>query len=145
MAAPMSDDSQYWTIGVVVCLLAAMVGAFFGWLASLGYNAYLGIPLGGLGGLLVGGLWFWRMNQLAGNKPNVSLTGRGTGLGFLAGIASTLLLHAGLALEAGGLKLDIFLIGLFCGSIAGLLLGLFMGLAFNSLRKQANRQSQESK
>ncbi|HCF57953.1 MAG TPA: hypothetical protein DFS52_08175 [Myxococcales bacterium] len=62
--------------------------------------------------------------------PFVRILGAGTGLGVAAGVAATLLLHAGLQLAAGQGSLHGFVIGLFFGAPAGVGLGVLSATAW---------------
>ena len=132
-------------VAAVVVVLAGAAGAFFGLLATVLYEGFgmrtevalpagLGPVIGGLGGVAVAVLWSSGMMRLSAAWAGQSLRrgrsvlGTGSLFGLFAGIASSLVLHAGLQAAAGHLQLDMFLVGLGFGIPAGLLVGVLGSL-----------------
>ena len=149
-----------------VSIASAALSAFFGWLAAALHNELLaskrhtepvvapdlvmvaGTLFGLLAGLLAALIWLYVMRRhtlrLAQRPTNLSaiLIATGVGMGLLAGIAATFLLHLGL--YALTLRLDRVLdgtaLGLIFGVPVGLILGLICGISWwhecaNALRK----------
>lgn len=123
--------------------------SFFGALAAGGYGQEPGAPnfevvpggmlLGTASGLLVGGAWCWYMIRLARSEPGVPLILQGSLFGLLSGLASTLMLHAGLMANSGMVNLPVLGIGLLCGIVAGLGVGLMEGVLCKVARILARR------
>jgi len=140
-----------------VTIVAGMVGAFCGGLATIPYrietiagppaNPNLGTAgpvLGGAMGILTGVIWSRIMVRRACRHPG-PLAGRGAILGLAAGVSSTVVLHLGLSVIGKGLPgiVSLFpatvLAGLLFGIPAGALVGGWSGNALEVARRRIGR------
>jgi hypothetical protein len=150
MTTPPDRIWPFVALTIIVCAAAGFAGFFFGALAAGGYGQEPGAPnfevvlpggmlLGTASGLLVGGAWCWYMIRLARSEPGVPLILQGALFGLLSGLASTLVLHAGLMANSGMVNLPVLGIGLLCGIVAGLVVGLMGGVLCKVARILARR------
>jgi hypothetical protein len=120
----------------IVTALAAIAGGFCGFIAAVGYAGridirlcmLLGIVLGGGSGLAAGIFWCRILRRTVERDGEGRMVGPGAGYGLLAGLASTVVLHAGLSI--GSLNptgLQFLPIGFACALAVGAPLGAIGG------------------
>jgi hypothetical protein len=159
MEAATVPASGFGSLIVAVCVAATVVGGCMGWLGvmpyafpwehSQGYDPYpiwrmlgwIGTITGASSGLLVGYAWSRAMLELT-RRGTRSLRGAGAGLGLLAGVISTVILHLILMAARGYGKWpdNLFEIGLFVfvfGMPVGVIVGAICGAAW---RRRARSQ-----
>lgn len=165
--APMNESPRSKAFAVLVAIIAvaaSALGALCGALALALYSPgdfalvprdapgaplALGPVLGAASSLGAGLLWGLAMLRLSARwralpkTPFVRILGAGTGLGLAAGVAATLLLHAGLQLAAGQGSLHGFVIGLLFGAPAGVGLGVLSAAAWLALLGRLRARASE--
>lgn len=141
MSSPTSpDEKRYQRIRSSVCILAAVVAAFMGVLASLfydrsqmspiGFVRAFGIGWGGLTGLAAAIFWCRIMRRRAIRCGTRFLMSIGIVAGVFAGVLSTTLLHAGLMVASQKTNLEALALGVIAGVLIGLLMGAIYGYIF---------------
>ncbi|MCX5673515.1 MAG: hypothetical protein NTX87_00765 [Planctomycetota bacterium] len=140
----MTTENRKWPLVVltvcVICMGAAM-GGIFGLVAGGVYAtaesvrhhwldrwwAPLGTVLGGIGGGAAGWLWTCRVWRLR-DRRGIRIVAEGVGWGIVAGLAATVLLHAGLwAAGTDAPEMAVPLVGFILAVPAGAVTGLACG------------------
>ena len=146
----MSRRSPFAVPAAVVSALAMLVAGFCGFLAALVYFGridhrlcvLLGIVLVGGSGLAAGIFWSRMLRWSTERKGERGMVSAGAGYGVLMGLASTAVLHAGLA--AGSLNpvgLQFLPIGIIFALAVGASLGAIGGFWFRWAARDAAREA----
>ncbi len=133
---------QLMVIGIIFSLIAAGIGGFLGWLASIPYVAekegavgFIGLMAGGLGGLLAGVFYMRFLWSRLCRQERV----RYLWWGMAAGVLCSTMVHVTLMMVFSKVWIIFMLVGDFCGVVAGLLLGAAMYGSLKFVQQKASR------
>ena len=141
-------------LAIIVILAGAAVGGVFGSAATVLYDpvflsephgdpwAAHGFLLGAIGGAGAGLLWTILMRRVPAIAGGARVVFTGMGRGIVGGAMAAVFVHLGLMTCCGKWGLEPVFVGLIVGVPAGLVTGLFCGLAEWGCRR-VERRAQE--
>jgi hypothetical protein len=155
----MTAESRKWlpvALAVFVVIAGAVVGGFFGLLASVLYvyglpeaspspMHILGPILGGVSGAGAGLLWSWLIGRLSPQARGARIVFVGIGWGIVVGSLATIFLHSGLMIAAGSLSGSVIIavpvFGVPAGFATGLVCGFLRWGVVTLMRRKAQAES----